>query len=183
MSDEKTIDYAAVLADLENDLAELEISIDYIRRKKLGAQPEDTDAPIAKPHPSRSRVGTTSHSDGVPLIRQDAFFGMGLVEATKKYLGMTKRPKSSRDIATALVQGGLHTTAKDFYNTVFGVLNREAKNNGEIVKVKKEWGLAEWYPGLRRGPKAARTQDEEEAQAPSVEAVFKPLKKVENVAS
>ena len=62
-----------------------------------------------------------------------------------------KTPRTAREIAEALTAGGFKTTSKSFNNTVFSVLFRENKQEGVIVKVNKGFGLAEWYPGLKRG--------------------------------
>lgn len=88
----------------------------------------------------------------------DAYFGLSLVAATVKYLKLSpeRRPKTSREISDALIAGGFKTTSKDFYNTVFSVLNREDKNEGPIAKVNNAWGLAEWYPHLRRAKAAGK---------------------------
>lgn len=171
MDTEPQINYEDVLADLENDRAALDAMIAYIKAKKLGhstsaSQVTGVDAAVRSMplgSPSTLTGGNVGIAGGSLRrgIASDAFFGLGIVDAAKKYLGMTRRPQSSKEIATALVQGGFHTTAKDFYNTVFGVLSREWKNNGEIVKVNKEWGMAEWYPGLRRGTKTSKGPIEE----------------------
>lgn len=80
-----------------------------------------------------------------PDIPSDAFLGLGLAEAAKKYLGMVRQKKTTREIAAALEQGGIVNRAKSFYSTVFTALKRASKGGG-IVKIGNEWGLAEWYP-------------------------------------
>jgi len=143
--------YAAVLEDLESDKAELDRLIAYIKRKKFGQGEEVQDS---------SQVSSAAHFSGSVISRPatgvlsisapDAFFGLGLIEAAKKYLAAAKAPRSAKEIAQALVAGGFTTTSKDFNNTVFSVLSRENKQDGGIVKVNTGWGLPEWYPGLRR---------------------------------
>lgn len=159
MSPEQQLNYEAILTDLETDKAELDMLIAYIKRKKLGRADEPmVGAAILGKSPIRRLV----ENYDAATLPSDAFFGLGLIDAAKKYLTMAKRPKGAREIATCLEQGGFHHSSKDFYNTVFSVLNREAnKPDGEIVKVKKEWGLTEWYPGLRRGAKASKSPTEE----------------------
>ncbi len=156
MTAETQIDYTAVLEDLENDRAELDALIAYIKRKKLGQgdNPNTTQALAGTSMSTSARL-----MPGTGMINfnaRDAFFGLGLIDAAKKYLALVKAPKSAREIAEALVAGGFTTTSKDFKNTVFSVLFRESKHDGTIVKVNTEWGLPEWYPGLKRGPKASR---------------------------
>jgi hypothetical protein len=84
-------------------------------------------------------------------MQSDSFFGLGLIEAAKKYLGMIRKPQSTTQIAEALQAGGFHTASKNFKNTVTSVLHRHSASIGDIIRVKKEWGLAEWYPGLKKG--------------------------------
>ena len=49
----------------------------------------------------------------------------------------------------SLRAGGVTTTAKDFYTTVYTAIRRLA-DASEVVNIGKEWGLAEWYPGRAR---------------------------------
>lgn len=141
--------YGAVLEDLENDRADLDRLIAYIKRKKFG-QGEDVQAT-----PGTGQLGMTTTRptvvNGASALTQDAFFGLSLVDASHKYLAIVKTPRNAREIAEALLEGGFKTTSKDFNNTVFSVLSREDKNEGTIAKVNKGFGLAEWYPGLKRG--------------------------------
>ena len=55
-----------------------------------------------------------------------------------------KEPQSTAEIADALERGGYPTESRNFRNTVRSVLDRHAKTVGEIVKVHRNWGLAEW---------------------------------------
>lgn len=147
MGEENKIDYAAVLGDLENDMAELQALMAYIKRKKLG-QAITIDG-YAAPGALQSAVPI---STTLTYKARDAYFGLGVIDAARKYLATTgKVPKSAREIATALVSGGFNTKAKDFKNTVFSVLARADKQDGSIIKVNTDWGLPEWYPNLKRG--------------------------------
>ena len=169
MTAETQIDYTAVLEDLENDRAELDALIAYIKRKKLG-QGEASNATQGLSGTGIIQGGRTiTRTLGTGMINfnaPDAYFGLGLIDAAKKYLASVKAPKTAREIAEALVSGGFTTTSKDFKNTVFSVLFRESKQDGTLVKVNTGWGLTEWYPGLRRGsktPKPAPTSTDEES--------------------
>ena len=73
---------------------------------------------------------------------------MSLPDAVKSYLSMVKRKQSTKQLMAALERGGYPTRSKNFYTTVFGVLNRHAKTQGEITKVGGDWALAERYRGL-----------------------------------
>jgi hypothetical protein len=73
---------------------------------------------------------------------------MSIPDAVKAYLGMVKRKQSTKQLVEALSRGGYPHRSKNFYNTVFGVLTRHWKTQGEIVKVSGDWGLKEWYRSL-----------------------------------
>lgn len=157
MNTDGQIDYSAVLQDLENDRTELESLIAYIKRKKLG---QNGDSKIT---PGAGAMGTTSSRANLmtgTAIAPDAFFGLNLVEGAQKYLAMVRTPKTAREIADALKDGGYKTTSKAFNNTVFTVLDRVDKNEGAIAKVNKAFGLAAWYPGLKR-TKSTKTVPEQ----------------------
>jgi len=129
--------YEAVLADLRAQRDQLDAAIAVLERRP-GITPGSATAP---PNSTGSVVAV-----GLP---SDAFFGMGLQEAIKKYLSMVKRKQSPKEIMDALERGGFQHTSKRFYGTVYTALSRAAEA-GEVVRVRDEWGLAEWYPGLRK---------------------------------
>src|SRR5438477_411254 len=58
------------------------------------------------------------------MISDDAFFGLSITEAAKKYLGMVKRKQTVREIADALDRGGLPHTSSNFVATVATMLRR-----------------------------------------------------------
>ncbi len=75
-------------------------------------------------------------------IKPDEFWGLSITEAAKKYLNMVKRPRNAKDIARALKAGGNLSTSPHFLTIVRSALKRDS----DFEKVKREWGLAEWYP-------------------------------------
>ena len=77
-------------------------------------------------------------------VASGSFADLTLTEAARAYLGMVKEPQSTAEIADALERGGYPTESRNFRNTVRSVLDRHAKTVREIVKVHKNWGLAEW---------------------------------------
>lgn len=77
-------------------------------------------------------------------VASGSFADLTLIEAARAYLNMVKEPQSTAEIAEALEKGGYPTESKNFRNTVRSVLDRHAKTVGEIVKVHRNWGLAEW---------------------------------------
>ena len=154
METNKSSDYEAVLADLEAQRAELDSAIAVIK-KQLG-KPADQDGRVSVPS---SKSGAVSH----PNIATDAFFGMGVAEAAKKYLGMVRKSQTVQEICVALEAGGFPHTSKSFYATVFTALKRRFEDQGDIVRVKRGvWGLAEWYPGFKKGKKQEETKADQQ---------------------
>jgi hypothetical protein len=141
---EKKLDYAAFLADLEAKRAVLDQAIASLRAVMAGGALAGSvgDAMLA---------GVTDglHGGEVPA---GAFHGKSVPEAAKLYLSIVKQKKSTREIAEALVKGGMQSNAKNFEITVGTGLYRASKNSGEIVRVKGAWGLAEWWPAGVRIP-------------------------------
>ena len=68
------------------------------------------------------------------LIPDDAFFGLSIGEAAKKYLMMVKKKQSVREIADALDRGGLPHTSSNFVATVGTMMNRTAQEL-DLVRV------------------------------------------------
>lgn len=110
-------------------------------------------------------LGSAHRSSQSQEIASDTFFGLGITEAIKKYLKMAKGKKSTNDIVQALEKGGITHASKDFRNTVSTTLYRESsKPNNEIVKIGEgEWGLLEWYPGMRSKRNKGKEQGDESA--------------------
>lgn len=138
--------YEGVLADLEAKRATIDTMIANLRQiMGLGAS-----------------VAITGGVQGVvagakPIdpanIRDDAFFGLSIGEAGKRYLEMVKRKQSTQEIADALERGGLPHTSTNFTNTVGTMMNRLAKADPDIARVGRgEWGLAAWYGNRRPKP-------------------------------
>jgi hypothetical protein len=124
----------------------------------------DIDARIAKLQATRegimmilSQGGTTIPDGGGSTVSPSAFLGMSIPDAAKKHLSTVKGKRSTQALIDALVAGGL-PPAK--YTTVYNILTRRQKLVGDIVNMKGDWGLAEWYPN-HRFTKSAKDGDEE----------------------
>jgi hypothetical protein len=92
---------------------------------------------------------------GTPIqgIHPDTFFGLGIAEASKKYLKLVGRAQHTRIIGDALARGGIKRPSD---NSLFSILVRAAKGR-DVVKVGKGmWGLAEWYPKRPAEPVEAK---------------------------
>jgi hypothetical protein len=144
--------YEAVLADLRAQREELDRTIELIERRLIG---------LGVTPSAESRV--PSRPDSEPReIASDTFFGMSIPDAIKKFLRIVKKKQPAMAIMKALEDGGLSHASKNFYSTVSTVLRR-LEGRGEIVQVGKDWGLVEWYPGLKKTSKAAQRPDESAA--------------------
>lgn len=146
-----TIDYAAVLADLERRRDDLDRAIESIRPLAglAGAGPQP-------PTGGGSGAGGAKKQKHAPTeLRSDSFFGMKAPEAISRYLTISKGPRSVRDIVDALKSGGFISGAKDLYNNLYTALGR-MEEAGTVRKLPDgTWGLSEWYPA-RPKSKAAK---------------------------
>jgi hypothetical protein len=154
--------YEGVIADLVAKRDAIDATIANLRQLMSGG------SPIA--------IGTTPATTAIaskPIdpanIRDDAFFGLSIAEAGKRYLEMVKRKQTVKEIADALERGGLPHTSHNFVNTVGTMMNRAAGIDPELVRVGRgEWGLAAWY-GNRR-PKPVEAPKKRKKRKPTQEA-------------
>ena len=124
-------DYRRVLADLKAKRDTIHRTIEVVEQLiALGA-----DSPS---------LGPVSHLPRVRnLIRNDAFAHLGISEAVEQYLRLARIPQRIQAIVDALQLGGVQHQSKQFYNTVWTILNRGRKE-GVFEKFGKLWGLADW---------------------------------------
>jgi hypothetical protein len=166
------LDYGAVLADLEAKRTALDQTIASLRSLMSGGalaiNASDSIAGMA------DSVSLSLHGGEVPA---GAFHGKSVPEAAKLYLSLVKQKKSTREIAEALVKGGMESNSKNFETTVAGGLYRVFNTTGEIVRVKGAWGLAEWWPaGVRasqektKGRKAKKSRRQKSVKSATAAA-------------
>jgi len=139
-------DYEAVLADLYAKRDQIETAINAIQ----------AIAGMGSAGAARSSVGVA--------IQGDSFFGMNTLDAAIKYLGIVRKVQSPTEIADALEAGGMTHSSQNLANTLYTTLSRSASHNGPVVKVGKNWGLREWYPGLKS--KSQRLSDASSGATP-----------------
>jgi hypothetical protein len=145
------IDYEKVLADLESKRDALNAAIDGIK-KLLYVNAQTLPDGTIRNAPNQITNGQE--------LRSDTFFGLPVREAIKKYLTIMKKPQSYREIADALEEGGFQHSSKKFYNTVNTTLGRMSEgDDAEVVKIRGDWGLLEWYPGMKQKKAASRKED------------------------
>ncbi len=136
------IDYAAVLMDLKAKRSALDSAITGLEQwlsLKTGQIPEVNQ--------TLARVDRTGQPGE---IQSDTFFGTSIPDAIRKCLRIMKRPMALTEITKALQDGGLLTTAKDLASTISATLTRIKRTDGDVLQVQGKWGLAEWYPGMRK---------------------------------
>lgn len=131
-----TIDYNAVLADLEKKRDDLDKAIVGIKIL-MGLPATASGAAVTTAPSAQSEAELDSH----------AFFGMNIATGAHKYLSIRKKPATAAEIADALIKGGFPSQSDAFGNTVTTALTR---NQDTFVKVKRgTWGLKAWYPNYR----------------------------------
>ena len=137
-------DVSALLAQLEAERDELDVTISLLRRR-LG---------LAASVEANSRTGNGGASDGgagrdtaltTGRVRTDEFFRLSIADAVAKFLGIMKQPQNPMAIVNGLKSGGVLTNAKNFYANVNTELKR-MRARELVVNTPSGWGLAEWYP-------------------------------------
>jgi hypothetical protein len=147
------VDWAAALAEVEAEIAKLQEHADFIRaRIARGGGTVPTGGP-----------------GGGGGIRPDSFLKMSIPDATKKYLETVRQKQSTQEIIDALERGGL---PRSKYNTVYGILARRERQQGDIINMKGDWALQEWYPNHRPKTKGAAKDSQigENAKEPEKKA-------------
>jgi len=147
MTPEASTPYDAAIADVQARIQQLQTVLEgllQLRAQISGAAP--------LPSPSGNRQASETE------VQHDTFFGMTIGDAAKKYLAMMKATKSTAEIAEGLERGGLKHSSKSFTTTVRSILGA----NESFTRVPNgDWGLTEWYSGMRkeRKPKAKPAEE------------------------
>jgi hypothetical protein len=82
------------------------------------------------------------------FIAKDAFVGLTITEAAIAYLHLIGKPQTNREVADALVRGGIASTASDFASTVRSILLRDHERpDGSLRWDVPNWELREWNLG------------------------------------
>lgn len=113
----------------------------YVAAVSVGAFGQGGDSA-----PYAGAVGGASGLGGAPLeLPRGALLGKSFPAAIKLYLSAIKKKQTIREIANALRDAGVETTAKNFENPVQSAIYR-LQTNGEVLRFKEGWALAEFYP-------------------------------------
>lgn len=153
------IDYMAVLTDLRAKRSALDGAIGALEQwmSFKGGDVQVDSSFVSIP----DRTGAPGE------IRSDAFFGMTIPDAIRACLKITKQPLGLTDLAQKLKEGGLLTSAKDLTSTVSATLTRIKRTDGDLVQpTQGKWGLAEWYPGMRKEKVEANTKGKRPRKRP-----------------
>jgi hypothetical protein len=154
----ESINYEAVIEDLEAKKAQLDATITMLRALSglgtLGITPPSS--------PSGAGNGGTR-------IASDAFFGKSIPDAAVIHLGNVRKKLSTQALMDAMEAGGL---PKSKYNTVYAILRRRESQVGDIVNMQGEWGLASWYPNhvKKTAKKAISAEEIQEAAGDEADA-------------
>jgi hypothetical protein len=150
MTPEK-IDYVAILNDMKAKRAVLDASIAALEAAlvsgTLGQGAEGINSGAGNGGPN---------SPGTPMdLPKGAFLGKNMTEAILLYLSAVRQRKTVREIATALLEGGIVSTSGKFTGVVQAKM-QGLKGSGQVLKFADGWGLAEWYPaGFRSSAEKA----------------------------
>ena len=157
MNDSK-IDHAAIIIELEKEMKLIESAMAY-HRLRAGQPLGDNGKPPEQP----TRMEATD-------LRSDTFFRMSVPDAIKQFLATTKQPQLAKAIVEGLKQGGILTEAKNFYSNVYTSLIR-LEESGEVVRLGKKWGLAEWYPNRVKSVRKAKTEQKHSRTAEAARTI------------
>ena len=128
------INYAAVLADLEAKRAQLDSAIAAIK-----VLMEQTGA-MAATSPPVPRIA------GLSQVPPRVFLGLSISAAARMLLEMMQRRLSIPEIMQGLRSGGLNLSK---YRNVYAIMRQRESDQGDVINVKGQWGLAEWNLELR----------------------------------
>jgi hypothetical protein len=139
---QEMIDYAAILADAKAKRAALDAFIASLENAQalgaLGQPGEGVSAPLG--------FGISGPPVELPV---GALKNKSVSNAIKLYLAACKKKQSIHEIATALKEGGIESTSKNFEVIVYNAL-RALTKAGIVLQFKDGWALAELYnPQLR----------------------------------
>jgi len=152
-SENTTLDYGPVIADLESKKRFLEQTIAALKAVSAGALTVNVGSDLNALADSAS--GAIYNGD----IPAGAFLGKSIPDAAKLYLSIVKRKQTSKEIAEALLKYGIETRSKNFNIQVHTLLDRARHRLGIVKLDGSYWGLAEWYPASLRSavvPAAAK---------------------------
>lgn len=146
---------ASLLADLEAERAELDVTIAHLRRRAGFAPGNEGSAAPSTNGGSRDMNAGRDTAVIVGRVRPDEFFRLSIADAITKYLGIMKQPQNPMAVVNGLKAGGVLTNAKNFYANVNTELKR-MRARDLVVNTPSGWGLADWYPSKPKQPEPVK---------------------------
>lgn len=156
------VDYELFIADLEAKRTAFNAWVDGAIQNIRQIQAAMAGVPLANGGAATTMTPSVPTTPP-PTLTPDAFFGLSLAEAAIKILQTVKKQQTTREITDALEAASYHHTSQNFINTVNTALYRRERDEGDVVRIGRNWALSEWYPGRRRGPRARPEGDEPSA--------------------
>lgn len=169
-----TLDYSAMLADMESKRAILDQAIASLRAAIaaglgiLGESPGGIASAIGI-----SSLGGGSGGD----IPRGAFLGKNIPESILAYLAAVRKKSSSSEIAEGLKKGGIESTSKTFGIVVNNTLYR-LKKAGKLLLFDDGWALSEWYPESLRSRVDQNNKSKSKKSGPKKKKARKETKQV-----
>ena len=134
--------YTALLQHLEQQRDEIDTAIRTIRKVLGQATAVQPQAPLKGEIVVISKAHKSAVESPELKIKPGMFTGMQVWKAALKYLQLTKKPQNTRQMAQALMQGGLGTNAKKFDANLHQAM---AIKPHVFKKVDVGmWGLTDW---------------------------------------
>ncbi len=146
MTPEK-IDYVAILNDMKAKRAVLDASIAALEAAVVSGMLGATDGVTSG---ADLTGGASAGASGPVDLPKGAFLGKNMTDAVLLYLGAARQRKTVKDIAAALMDGGIVSTSQNFTGVVQAKM-QQLGARGQVLKFADGWGLAEWsHPSFRR---------------------------------
>ena len=152
---EKPLETDGFLGSLDAKIAALQtLRASYVAAVSIGAFGQPGEGGSISFPMGAGVVGVS----GAPMeLPHGALLGKSLPAAIRLYLSAIKRKQTIKEIATALREGGVESTAANFETSISSAVNR-LKASGEVLRFKDGWALAEFYPDSLRAKIGAATE-------------------------
>jgi hypothetical protein len=154
----RTVEVLPSVADIDTKIAALQaLRTSLVAAHAAGALGPPSDLSATSSGGGQANPAAT----GTPMdLPRGALLGKSVPAAIKLYLSAVRQKKTTRDIATALKEGGVESLASNFETTVTSALHR-LRMASEVLRFDDGWALAEFYPDsfrsrLARDVKAAK---------------------------
>lgn len=139
--------YAAVLADIEQRIADLQKTAANIR-ELMGMVLVEIGGTVGRSQELPPQAPPLGREPGVgdplSLVKVGDFFGKSYAEAAGEFLRRTKEPQTTQTILHAMRKARFEMKGKNPGSILYTALSRR---KGFVLVHRNTWGLAEWYPG------------------------------------